>query len=96
MNFLRSAISSIHKNFTIELHSLRQNRLFCTAKSSFSETKSNEDNHIASKGTSISERNDDEVTNDKNKTLEKEDAIQSNIESGILISSYNTVGTIQI
>lgn len=84
MNFLRSAVSLIQRNSTIQLHSLRQSRSFCTAKS-----ESNGNNRAA-----ISERNDDRVTNDQSKPLEKEHAIQSNLESGILISAYHMVGGI--
>lgn len=92
MNFLRNTISFIYKNTPNELHLLRQNRLFyCTTKNDHSGTKSSENNRLENKSTSISEQNAEQIANDEGNLLEKESAIQSSIESGIMISSYNTV-----
>lgn len=91
MKLLRSVISLISKNTTNELNLLRQNRFFCTAKSGYSETKSNENVLDSKNRTSVTESDDDDVMVNKKIIVDKSDAIQRDIESGILITSYSTV-----
>lgn len=93
MKLLRNAISLICKNTTNELKLLRSNRFFCTESRRLNKTTN--ENNLNGKTASISsERNDDEMaTNDNSKFLNKGEAIQNNIDTGIIISSYSTVCT---
>lgn len=88
MKSLRSAISLICKNTRNELHLLRQNRSFCTAKSGNNETK------LDGKSISITERNNDQVANDESNLVNNEESNLCDVKSGILITSYSTVSSI--
>lgn len=91
MKLLRSTISLIYKNTRNELNLLQQNRLFCTTKSGSSEIKTNE-NSTADKGLSPTPESNEVAHNQRN-PVKREDTNLSNVEKGILISSYSTVST---
>lgn len=93
MKLLRSALSLISKNVTTELNLLQRNRFLCTGKTGYNETKPSDLIQDAnSESKSIAERNDDEQINSiKKQVIDKTTAIQSDIERGIMITSYSTV-----